>query len=192
MKNLSNSYNQAKAYTNQAKLPAGAYKLKVKQVKYEDGKDGKSDVIIFAFDIIEGEFKDFYQQEFDANTNEDKKWKGTYRLYVPTDDGSEKDEYTMRRFKSVMTGFEEANNGFVWAWDEKKLKGLTIGGVFGEREWEYNGRTGMRTECSYFCSVDYLAKAKIPAPKYLTREASVNTSGFAPIPDDTADELPFG
>lgn len=59
MKNLSNSYNQAKVYTAQAKLPAGAYKLKVKQVKYEEGQNGKSDVIIFAFDICEGEFKDF-------------------------------------------------------------------------------------------------------------------------------------
>lgn len=192
MKNLSNSYNQAKAYTAQAKLPAGAYKLKVKQVKYEEGQSGKSDVIIFAFDICEGEFKDFYQQEFDANTNEDKKWKGTYRLYVPTEDGSDSDNWTMRRFKSVMTGFEEANNGFVWNWDEKKLKGLTIGGVFGEREWEWNGRTGMRTECSYFCGLDYLAKAKIPAPKYLNKTSASTSEGFNTIPDDDADELPFG
>lgn len=192
MKNLSNSYNQAKAYTASVKLPTGAYKLKIKAVKLEEGKEGKSGVLIFAFDICEGEFKDFFQQEFDANTNEDKKWKGTYRLYVPTEDGSDRDNWTMRRFKSVMTGFEEANNGFVWNWDESKLKGLTIGGVFGEREWEWNGRTGMKTECSYFCGLDYLAKAKIPAPKYLQKTSASTSEGFNTIPDDDADELPFG
>ena len=103
-----------------------------------------NDVIVFAFDIAEGEQKEFFKKNFEMQQQEDKKWKGTYRLYVPKDDGSEKDSWTTSRFKTVMNNFEESNNGYHWNWDENSLKGKKIGAVFNDKQYEYQGKTGFR------------------------------------------------
>lgn len=90
-----NGYDEARKQADvvgSAKLPAGAYVCKIKQVRYETTDNG--DRIVVAFDVAEGEYKDFFQKQFDENTNEDKKWKGKTNIFVPKDDGSEKDGYT--------------------------------------------------------------------------------------------------
>lgn len=202
MKNLSNSkrYQDAKAYTESMKLPTGIYKLHVLGVKYIDNSDkGWSDQLVISFDISEGEYAGFYNQQYKANTNEDKKWKGNYRLYVPKDDGSEQDEWTMRRFKTVMNAFEDSNPGYSWNWDENTLKGKYIGGIFNDKEYEINGRTGFFTNCYALISLDQMATAKVPEPTYLKDRSgsapqptpSSVGDGFMDIPDGIDEELPF-
>lgn len=193
MRNLSTSYEKATAYTEREKLPVGAYLLKIENVKYEDNSEkGYSDVITFMFDIVEGPQKDFFRKDYAAQTQEDKKWKGTYRLYVPTDDGSEKDEWTMKRFKTVMNNFEESNPGYHWNWDETTLKGKYIGGLFNEKEYEYNSKRGFFTNCHSLISRNKIATATIPDRTLLkNRKAPTDTNGFMDIPNDSVEELPF-
>ena len=76
-----NGYDKAQAYSEQEKLPVGGYILKILDVKYQKNDWGK--VIILSFDIEEGEYKGFFAANYKAQTQEDKKWKGTYRLRVP-------------------------------------------------------------------------------------------------------------
>ena len=68
------------------KLPKGAYEVKImdaKEVSYT-GKDGSPfSKLEIAFEIATGEFAGFYRRNFDAQTQEDKKWKGVMRLYIP-------------------------------------------------------------------------------------------------------------
>ena len=116
MKKL-NGYETAQAYFEQERLPVGGYVLKILDVKYQENSWG--DVILLSFDIEEGEYKGFFANNYRAQTQEDKKWKGTYRLRVPKDDGSEQDNWTMRRFKTVISAFEESNSGYHWNWDEQ-------------------------------------------------------------------------
>jgi hypothetical protein len=71
-----NGWEKAKEdakYTGSSQLPVGGYVATIKDVRFEEGKDGNSDRIIVAYDISEGEYKDFFQKAFDANTSEDKK-----------------------------------------------------------------------------------------------------------------------
>ncbi|MEE1077424.1 MAG: hypothetical protein UIC64_00065 [Agathobacter sp.] len=197
MKNLSNSsnYQNAQVYSEQEKLPVGAYLLKIEDVKYEDNSSkGYNDNIIFRFDISEGEYAGFFRKNYSAQTGEDKKWKGTYRLRVPMDDGSEKDGWTQNRFKTVIAAFEESNDGYHWNWDEMSLKGKIIGAIFNEKEYDYNGRHGFFTNCYCFISKNAIATAKIPGPTLLKNGSSASVSssdGFMQVADTNEEEIPF-
>ena len=80
-----------------------------------------------AFEIATGEFAGFYRRNFDAQTQEDKKWKGIMRLYVPKEDGTDKDEWTKKTFKRATQAIEDSNPGYQWDWNEKGLKGKIVG-----------------------------------------------------------------
>lgn len=194
MKRL-NGYEQAQAYTNPDRLPVGGYVLKILNVDYQCNDWG--DVIVFSFDIAEGEFKDFFANNYKSQTGEDKKWKGTYRLMVPADDGSEKDEWKMRRFKTVLTNIEESNSGYHWNWDEQTLKGKIIGALFNNKEYEYNGHHGFFTNCHSLTSVERIRSGKfeVPADTLLRKDGpqyqSASGDGFMNIPDGLDSELPF-
>lgn len=199
MKQL-NGYAQAQAYTDSERLPAGGYVLKILDVKYQTNTWG--DVILLSFDIAEGEQKDFFSHNYKAQTGEDKKWKGNYRLRVPKDDGTEQDEWTMRRFKTVVTRFEESNQGYHWNWDEQTLKGKLVGALFNNKEYEYNGRHGFFTNCHSLISVEKIRSGKfeIPADTLLKPSGQHPADpysnpigdGFMNIPDGVEDEgLPF-
>lgn len=201
MKKL-NGYESAQAYSDTERLPAGGYVLKIMDVKYQENDWG--DVILLSFDIAEGEQKDFFAANYKAQTGEDKKWKGTYRLYVPKDDGSEQDGWTMRRFKTVMNAFEDSNSGYNWDWDENKLKGKLIGALFNNKEYSFddsngNNRHGFFTNCHSLVTVEKIRSGKfeVPADTLLkgnnqqnSKQSDIGTD-FMQIPDGIDEELPF-
>lgn len=196
MKRL-NGYEKAAVYTDQERLPVGGYVLKILDVKYQENSWG--DVILLSFDIEEGEHKGFYVANYKAQTGEDKRWKGTYRLRVPKDDGTEQDEWTMRRFKTVISNFEESNSGYHWDWNEQTLKGKLIGALFNNKEYEFNGRHGFFTNCHSLITVERIraGKFEIPQDTLLKQNGSAvqgttDPDGFMNIPDNVDDEgLPF-
>lgn len=173
MKRL-NGYEEAKTYSEQERLPVGGYILKILDVKFQNNSWG--DVIVLSFDVEEGEHKGFYAANYKAQTQEDKKWKGTYRLRVPKDDGSKEDEWTMRRFKTVIVNFEESNPGYHWNWDEQTLKGKFIGALFNNKEYDINGKLGFYTNCHSLVTVEKirLGKFEIPADTLLKNKAEGN------------------
>ena len=185
------AYNgfEAKKIATREQLPVGAYVCKILDVKLQEYSWGET--IELSFDIAEGEHKDFYAKDYRANTNEDRKWRGKYRLNVPKDDGTEQDGWTKRSFENAIWAFEDSNTGFRWAWNESALKGKTIGLLFRNREWEFNGKTGWSPEAAAVASVSDVRSGnfKLPKDKPLkTRQ----TSSTAPVIDllDDAD-LPF-
>ena len=193
-----NDYESTQAYSDNERLPAGGYVLKVQNVRLDEGRNGNSDVLVIAFDIAEGEQAGFYKRNFDAQTQEDKKWKGTYRLYCPRDDGSEKDVWTKRRFKTVMEAFESSNQGYHWNWDEKTLKGKLIGGLFNNKEYDFNGRHGFFTNCHSLIDAQRIrdGKFKVPDDTLLNHAdggagQAPDADGFMNIPDGLDEELPF-
>lgn len=192
MKKL-NGYAQAQAYTETERLPVGGYVLKILGVEYQENSWG--DVIVLSFDIIEGEQRGFFLINYENQNTEDKRWKGTYRLRVPKDDGTEQDEWTMRRFKTVIMNFEESNPGYRWDWDEKTLKNLMIGGIFNNKEYEINGHRGFFTNCHSLIEVNRIrsGKFKIPEDTLLKQPTTTKkASDFMTIPDGVEDEgLPF-
>lgn len=184
------------AGTPRAKLPAGGYVGKVigaKVVEY-NGRNGVFERLEIALDITEGEYAGYYKNDFDNNTNEDRKWRGVCRLYVPTDDGSDKDEITKRIFKGMVVAFEESNSSFHWDWDESKLKGLTVGMLVRDKEYDIEGRRGFAPEIFKLVDVDYIRKGKfeIPATKLLNGStAPAGSTSSAAQTAETDDDYPF-
>lgn len=191
-----NDYEKTEVLTEQASLPADGYiceivNAKVSAYPYKDNS-GMFEKLEIAIDIAEGEFKGYYKQNFEAQTAEDKKWKGVLRQFVPTDDGSDKDNYTKRIFKSLIYAIEESNPSFHWDWDEKKLKGLKVGCIFREEEWQYNGKQGWKAQPYKFVEASKIREGKFKVPsrysKYTNSSAAVPG---APVPMIDEDDLPF-
>ena len=135
-----NNWNEVQEFTDRQKLPLGAYVCKIKQVRIQDNSYGSQ--LAMLFDISEGEYTDYFKKEFDSNTAQDKKWRGVLRTWLPKDDGSDKDEMTKRSFKGMVTAFEKSNLGYQWDWNENSLVGKTVGILFRNEEWDYNGKHG--------------------------------------------------
>lgn len=183
--------------TGGAKLPEGAYVANIMNVKYVPGENGNSDRIDIQFDIAEGEYKGFFKKQYEENTQEDKKWKGKTSIYVPKDDGSEKDEWTKNSFAKWTNALEDSNTNYKWDWDENKWKGLSIGLMFALTGNVIEGKEVTYTEVRYPMSVENAKKpdVKIPAIKKrngYTGNAPVPTdNSFVTVPDSVAEEIPF-
>lgn len=125
-------------------LPAGGYVARISNAKIENYSWG--DVVVIAFDIAEGEYTGFFRKQFENNQNEDKKWKGTYRLTVP-DESSQYFESNQRTFNNFIYALEDSNSGYHYDCDESKFKGKLLGVIYRNKEWEWEGKSGWTTEC---------------------------------------------
>ena len=120
-------YAETKAYgSGMEQLPKGGYVCKIMKASVESSQYGEQ--LVIALDIVEGDYKDYYANEYRNQDREDKKWHGNYYLSIPTDDGSEKDGWTKRKFKTFTNAVEDSNAGYTWNWDENTLKGKLFGG----------------------------------------------------------------
>ncbi len=180
---------EAKKSGTREKLPAGGYIAKILNAEIVDYSWGS--VLLISFDIIEGEHKGFFKNDYKNQDSEDKKWRGTYRLRIPLDDGSEQDGWTKRTFGNAIWSVEASNPGYHWNWDETTLKSKLVGVLYRNKEWEMNGSTGWTTECCAFTDIDEIRQNtfKMPKDKPLKNKGASNTSTFAPV--DDSDELPF-
>lgn len=194
-----NGFDEAKEnakYSGSSQLPVGGYVAKVMDVKYIEGKDGNSDMINIAFDIEEGEYKGFFKKQFEENTQEDKKWKGKATIYVPNDDGSEKDGWTKNTFARWTNAFEDSNDKYHWDWDEKKWKGLLIGVIYGEVGTVIDGKSIKYNECRFPATVSQIREGNYKIPdikkkKGYTDVKPASSDGFVNVPDVAAEEIPF-
>lgn len=197
-------YDEAKKnaqYTG-GRLPEGAYVCKVLEVKYTNSDDSsKSDTIEILFDIDEGDQKNFFKTQYANSTDENKKWKGRTRIYVPMDDGSERDNWTKNAFAKWTDAFEQSNKGYVWDWREAMWKGKIVGIVFGSTGTVIDGKEIVYTEARFPVPADTVRTGKAPAAKFKAKdgytgngsaESAPTSTGFMSIPEGLEDEgLPF-
>ena len=173
-------------------LPAGGYVAKIISAKVEAGNYGEK--LIVAFDIDEGDYRGFFKRDFEGNTNEDKKWRGVYRLNIPADDGSEQDGWRKRSFNNFAFAVENSNSGYTFDWDEKRLKGKLFGVLFRNKEWAFNGRSGWTTEACSATDAQAIrdGKYKVPKDKGLDGGARFETTAASAVAEDeSSDDLPF-
>lgn len=195
-----NDYEQTKAYGNYEQLPKGGYVLRIMDVKARQSKNGE--YLFISADIYEGDYIQFFAREYKNQQSEDKKWHCNYLLNIPTDDGSEQDGWTKRRFKTFTEALEDSNSGYHFDWDEQKFKGKLIGGLFNEREYEANdGQIRRATNWGGVTSVENVREGKYTLPKDRTIDRSYAmpaavpsnqaTDDFMDVPDGIDEELPF-
>ena len=191
-----NNWENVKAATERVALPAGGYVVEIKNAKVVEynGDNGSFERFEIALDILEGEFKDYYANDYRAQQGEDRKWKGVLRAYLPKDDGSEKDEWTKSSIKALIGAIEDSNPGYHWDWDETKLKGKKVGCIFRNEEWEYNDKTGFTARPFKFISVEKIKTGnfRLPKDKLLNNStATADTSSATSYQDIPDDDLPF-
>jgi len=191
-------FDKVQSYQDRPQLPVGGYVMRIMGAEVKENRIGQ--YVQVSMDIAEGQYKDFFADDYRAQDNgpNGRKWHCNYLLNVPVDDGSEKDGWTKRRFKTFTDALEASNDGYHFDWDEKKFKGLMIGGLFNIREWESGDRRGRSTNLAQVCSVEKIrtGKYKLPKDQLLSKDAgaSVSTSdtvpgGFGTVVHD--DDLPF-
>lgn len=163
------NYEETQAYTGESRqLPAGLYVCQI-VMAIEEERNG-SRILAVAFDIAEGEYKGFYKQRYDANTDENKKWPAIHRQFVEDREGS-----CNPFFKGLITSIEESNPNFKWNWEESTLKGKKFGAIMGREEFLTNdGQKKMATKVFYIRSIEGLKNAKVPEDKLLPD----NTAGY--------------
>ena len=165
--NKPQEWDNTTAFTGDFKtVTPGGHICKIVQANASTTTTGKETLIIL-FDIVEGDCKDFYQEQFAKKyaTNPEAKWQGVYRQLT---DGT-----SVKFFKGMMTAIENSNPGYKWNWDEKTLKGKLFGGVFGQEEYQgQDGSIKLSTKCRFIRSVEQVKKGvEVPEIKRLQLNA---------------------
>ena len=182
------------------KLPVGGYICKILNPEVAEYSWGN--VLVLNIDVDQGEYKGFYQKQFDSNTNEDKKWPydAVYYLNVPQDDSK---EYVWTNWNTFFADLEDSNKGFIFDGDVKKLKGKLIGGKFHIKQTEYNGNVYDRTKLKWTCVAEDVRKGKagkMPQDKLIGQgqrspapaaASSSELDGFVNLPAGGDEDLPF-
>lgn len=171
----------------------GGHIIVIKRVKEITNKHGKP-MIVIAFDFAQNDSQPaYFSKAFEADIRPDKKWPyaGTKWINVQAWDSDD----CSKDFKSFITSFEKSN-GCIAKWGDdfiSQFSNKLIGGVFGEVEDEYNGKTTVKRELRWFCEVDKAKDAKVPELKPLKGKKKEEATapapeGFIAIPDES---IPF-
>lgn len=177
-------YEEAKAAAQATgRLPEGAYVCMIIGAKYIASTDSaKNDSIELYFDICEGEQTNFFKNQFNVNTSEDKKWKGKTYIYVPLDDGTERDGWTKNTFAKWTDSIEKSNDGYIWDWDESKWAKKKVGIVFGSTGTVLGGKNIVYTEARFPVDVETVRSGKAPKAKFKEKNGySANKSSASDI-----------
>lgn len=175
-------------------LPKGAYVVKIMNAEEEKNLNGIGSHIKVSFDIAEGEYKDFYLQQYRANTNENKDWPYDAVFYVSIPD-DKSPEWMRLNYNTFFADLEDSNDGFVCQ-DTKSMKNKLIGGKFRiEQKVASNGNVYDHTKLYWTCIADDVRNGKagkLPNDKLLNISQPAQNDGFMDIPDNVDDEgLPF-
>lgn len=190
-------YDESWTYTGESRsLPAGCYVCEILGA-IEENHNGH-ERFVMQFDIAEGEYKGFYQQQYKAakERNAGAKYKGEHKQYM---DGN-----SVPYFKGLITSIEKSNPGYSFPWNlegnEKTLKGKKFGAVMGREQIETDNKEKVFwTHIFQVRSIDGLKDAKVPEDRLLndqpaqkpSSDPSLAADGFMSIPDGVDEELPF-
>ena len=185
------SYNKENRRQSFEQLPKGAYVCKILNIEAMQSKSGK-DMAKISFDIAEGEYKDFYTKQYQANTSEDKKWNYDAITYLMLPyEGC--DPFITEKWDTFWANVEDSNNGYVFKGDEKETVGKTFGGVFRIEQTEgNNGNIYDHTRLFYTRVAQDIRDGKVtklPNDKLVGVEGS--PADFVQVADTSAEDLPW-
>lgn len=138
-----------------------------------------------------------FAKQYEQNTADDKKWKGKTTIYVPKDDGTQKDQWTANTFARWVNAIEKSNDGYSWDWDENKWKDKKIGLIFGEVGSRIENKDVKYVECRFPASVDDVKNGKCKIPEFKAKNGYGTAANNATSDNsfintvEGADEIPF-
>lgn len=147
---------EAKGMEDFKALPIGAYECVIKEAEVYKSKESNKESFRVAIDIASGDYKDYFQNRYDSNNNANKKWDNNATRYLAFEGDN------VAYFKGFITSVENSNPGYTWDWDEKKLIGKKICGVFQYEEYEnQEGKKGVKVRLSKFRSLDKMKDIEV-------------------------------
>ena len=190
---------EAKGMDDFRGLPIGAYECVIMDARVNHNEQSGKDTFKVSVDIASGEFKDYFRKMYENDTRIDRKWNNNAVKYL---------SYTgdnVAYFKGFITTVENSNANYKWDWDETKLKGKKVCGIFQYEEYEkQDGTKGIKVRLSKFRSLDKMKDIEVQNSvkkldgtyvdydEYINSKNSSNEpfSDFGNIVEFT-DELPF-
>lgn len=147
---------EAKGTEDFKSLPIGAYECVIKEAGVHENETTGKKTFRVAVDIAKGEFKDYYSKRYEGNTNADKKWDNNACRYLAYE--GENASY----FKGFITVVENSNVGYKWDWDETKLVGKKVCGIFQYEEYEkQDGTKAVKVRLNRFRSLDKIGEIEV-------------------------------
>ena len=145
---------EAKGMEDFKALPIGAYECIIRKAEvYTNGKTGKESFKV-EVDIASGEYKGYFQKRFDNNNNSTKTWDNNSTRYLAFEGDN------TAYFKGFITCVENSNPGYTWNWDETKLTGKRVCGVYQYEEYEkQDGSRAVKVRLSKFRSLDKMRES---------------------------------
>lgn len=188
-----NKENRKNGGGNFEQLPKGNYVCKILSVGEHTSKAGKP-MIKIAFDIAEGDYKDFYKKKFDEDDRDDKKWPAdaVHYMTIPSD-GCQ--AFIKDQWDTFWANVEDSNNGYVFDGNEKTIKGKTFGGIFRiEQSQSDSGQIYNHTRLYKTRIAQDIRDGKVtwvPKDKLVDDGNSSGSDDFMAIPDNAPIDLPF-
>lgn len=147
---------EAKGMDDFKGLPIGAYECVIMDARVNHNEQSGKDTFKVSVDIASGEFKDYFRKMYENDTRIDRKWNNNAVKYL---------SYTgdnVAYFKGFLTVVENSNLGYKWDWDETKLKGKKVCGVFQYEEYEkQDGTKGVKVRLNKFRSLDKMKDIEV-------------------------------
>lgn len=178
------------------KLPAGGYVCQILHAELTKSKADNPMLVLF-IDIAEGDFAGYFKDSSSRvkSFRSDSKWDNSaiYRQLIFDKGGN-----TSRFFKGLITCIEKSNPNFKInprAFDEQRLRGLLIGCLFAEEEYERRDATiGTRLFIKFPKTVDDIHSGNFTVPELkklpATAPATPKQDDWSGTPVDN-DDIPF-
>ena len=161
------NYDEIQVNQEFERLELGGHKGIIKSVEeYTSTISGNTSLKVEVDTAIDDKQPNYFQKQYDENTNADKRWSSSGTKYVSL----KQDDNCIKMLKALITSVENSNNGFTYDWnkDVDQLKGKKVGLVFGLEEYENDkGETKTATKLTQFRSIDKVDNAKIPNVRLL-------------------------
>jgi hypothetical protein len=140
---------EAKGMEDFKALPIGAYECVIKEANIHKNEETQKESFKVSIDIASGEFKDYFKKRYDNSSFHPKKWDNNAIKYLAFKGDN------VSYFKGFITCVENSNPGYKWDWDESKLTGKKICGVFQYEEYQkQDGSNAVKVRLNKFRSID--------------------------------------
>ena len=147
---------EAKGMDDFRGLPIGAYECVIMDARVNHNEQSGKDTFKVSVDIASGEFKDYFRKMYENDTRIDRKWNNNAIRYLAYKGDN------VAFFKGFIKTIENSNVGYTWDWDETKLKGKKVCGVFQYEEYEkQDGTRGIKVRLTKFRSLDKLGEIEV-------------------------------
>ena len=164
------NYDEIQVNQDFERLELGGHKGIIKKVEeYTSPISNNTSLKVEVDTASDDSQPNYYQKQYDENTNANKKWSTGGTKYVSL----KEDENCVKMLKSFITAVENSNNGFVYDWDKDvdQLNGKKVGLVFGLEEYEdTEGKIKTATKLNQFRSIDKVNNVKIPKVRKINGE----------------------